>query len=109
MSPDVFGRSERHGKTWKINHYFLLRDILFQVILGQHQSIDSSHLWESRDFIELLPVSPSDSFREEVFSSFDAASGESHFYECQFAKEYLIENQFSRYTCIPFQLHVAVS
>ncbi|XP_029678953.1 cilia- and flagella-associated protein 69-like [Formica exsecta] len=61
-------------------------------ILGQHQSIDSSHLGDSHNFMELLPVSPPDSLREETFSSFIAVSGDSHFYECQLAKEYLIEN-----------------
>jgi len=71
---------------------FIFNDILFQVVLGQHQSIDSSHLEDSRDFAELPLVSPPDSLREETFSSFDAASNDSYFYECQLAKEYLIEN-----------------
>ncbi|GAB1867239.1 hypothetical protein CAJAP_08318 [Camponotus japonicus] len=62
------------------------------VVLGQHQSIDSSHLEDSRDFAELPLVSPPDSLRAETFSSFDAASNDSYFYECQLAKEYLIEN-----------------
>ncbi|KAL6417927.1 hypothetical protein ACFW04_007249 [Cataglyphis niger] len=61
-------------------------------ILRQHQSIDSSHLGDLRDSIELLPVSPEDSLREETFSSFITVSNDSYSYECQLAKEYLIES-----------------
>ncbi|XP_071562592.1 cilia- and flagella-associated protein 69-like [Temnothorax nylanderi] len=63
------------------------------VILGQHQLIDTSHLEDPRsDFTKISPVSPPDSPREEIFSSFEVASASSPFYEHRFADERAIES-----------------
>lgn len=63
------------------------------MILGQHQSIDTSHLDDPRsDFMEIPPISPPDSPREDIYPLFEVTSEDSLFYEHRLVDEYAIEN-----------------